>query len=49
MTKVSKAVWPDAEILKPTDVLDVVTTAPAGFVVVSTTTIADGETAGAEI
>ena len=50
MTKISKAaVWLEAGIIKPIDVLDVVMTAPAGFVVVNTTITADEETAGAEI
>ena len=50
MTNISKAaVWLEAGMIKPIDVLDVVMTAPAGFVVVSTTITADEETAGAEI
>ena len=50
VSKISKAVvWPEAGIIKPIDVLDVLMTAPAGFVVVSTTITADEETAGAKI
>lgn len=50
VTEASKAVvWPDAGIIKPNDVLDVVMTTPAWFVVVSTTMVADEETAGAGI